>query len=213
MGLILEISLDKSIREIDAFFNDLKFRAVVLAARQALNRSAKSIRSNAIKRIRKHRNLKLQDLKGSKKKGKKGFVTIQRARGTELAKLEARVNFSSMPLPLILFLVGQNTPKSFKNIPNVKRASRNIKIRKGQAEKRPGLFVQKAQHGSRRYQLFRRADPSNVSAGFKLQTAPSIAELLRSKSGLLRRIENTGIKIMEREFDAALKFQLSKLKL
>lgn len=212
MGLNLEISLDKDIREIDAFFNDLKFNAVVKSARQGLNRAAERTRSMAIREIRKRRKLKLQDLKGSKTKGKKGFVTVRKAKGSDIFGLEARVNFSGIPLPLILFIVGQATPKVHK-VPNPRRRSRKFEILQGQKKQKKGLFVQKAQQGSMRYQVFRRADPSNKSAGFKAQTAPSIANLLRSKSNLLRKIENNAIALMQKEYSQALKNNLKNIKL
>lgn len=212
MGLNLEISLDKDIREINAFFNDLKFNAVVKSARQGLNRAAERTRSFAIKEIRKRRKLKLQDLKGSKKKGKAGFVTVRKARGSDLFKLEARVNFSGVPLPLILFIVGQASPKS-QTVANTRRRSRKFEIIQGQKKAKKGLFVQKAKRGKMRFQVFRRGDPSNRSKGMRAQSAPSIANLLRTKSNLLNKIENNAIALMQKEYDRALRFNLRNVKL
>ena len=103
MGLQLEISLDKDIKEIQGFFNDLKFKAITTAARQGLNKAVDQTRSLAIKEIRKKRHAKLSDLRG--RKGRKGFVTIRKARGNNLARLEAIFNFSGAPLPLIYFIL------------------------------------------------------------------------------------------------------------
>ena len=212
MGLNLEISLDKDIREIDKFFDDIKFKAITKSARQGINRAAERTRSLAIREIRKRRKLKLQDLKGSKKKGKKGFVTVNKARGNDLFKLEARVNFSGIKLPMILFIVGQATPKP-QRLPNPRRRSRKFEIKQGQKKQKKGLFVQKAKEGSMRFQVFRRADPSDKAEGFKLQTAPSVANMLRAKSNLLRKIENNAIALMQTEYDRALRFNLRNIKL
>lgn len=209
MGLQLEISLDKDIREIDAFLDNVKFRAVTKSARQGINRAAERTRSQAIKEIRRRRKLKLKDLKGNKKQ--KGFVTVNKAKGSDLVKLEARVNFSGIPLPLILFLVGQKTPKA-QTQPNRRRKSRQFEIMKGKRTRKKGLFVQKAEKGGRRFQVFRREHPTDRSRGFKMQSAPSVAELLRSKTNLLRKIENSAIALMQIEYDRALAFNLSKIK-
>lgn len=212
MGLNLVISLDKDIREIDRFFDDLRFNAVIKSARQGLNRAAERTRSFAIKELRKRRKLKLQDLKGSKKKGKMGFVTVRKAKGKDLFGLEARVNFSGLPLPLILFIVGRASPKA-QTLPNPRRRSRKFEIVQGQKKRKRGLFVQKAKKGRSRFQVFRRTDPSDSSKGMKMQTAPSIANLLRSKSNLLRKIENNAIALMQKEYDTALKNNLRNVKL
>lgn len=214
MGLILEISLDRDIREIDQFFDDIKFQAVVKSARQALNRTADRTRSFAIKEIRRRRKLKLQDLKGSKKKDKLGFVTVRKARGNDLAGLEARVNFSGVPLPLILFIVGQATPKT-QTLPNRRRKPRSFQIIKGQTKAKGGLFVQKAERGNMRFQVFRRKPGKKKGGGghlFTMQATPSIAELLRTKSNILRKIENNAIAILAREYDNALKNNLRTIR-
>ena len=210
MGLNLEISLDRDIREINDFFKDLKFEVITTAARQGLNRAATRTRSLAIKELRKSRKIKLSDLKGGR--GKRGFVTVSKARGRNITSLEARVDFSGMPLPLILFILGKKTPKRHFTR-NRRRRSRRFEIVKGKKKAKEGLFIQKAKSGTRRFQVFRRVDPSDRSKGYKLQSAPSIAELLRRKSNMLRKIENRALAVMQIEFDRALKFQLSKLKL
>lgn len=204
MGIILDISLDRDIKEIDAFFDDLKFKAVTLAARQGLNRAARNIKAVANKEIRKRRKMKLKDVKSR--------IDITKATGLNIANLEARVDFSGAPLPMILFILGQKTPKTQK-LKNVRRKSRRFEVVKGQKKKKKGLFIQKAKRGKRQFQVFRRGDPSDKSRGFRMQSAPSIAELLRKKSNILRRIENIGIAIMQKEYDRALALQLSKLKL
>ena len=212
MGLNLTISLDKDIRQIDAFFDDLKFKAITQSARQGLNRAAERTRSAAIKEIRKRRKLKLQDLKGSKKKNKMGFVTLRKARGSNIAELEARINFSGIPLPLILFIVGQRTPKR-QTKANRLRKPRRFEIVQGKRTEKKGLFVQKANRGGFSNQVFRRRDPSDRSKGMVAQSAPSVAELLRTKSNVMRKIENGAIALMQKEYDRALAFNLSKLKL
>ena len=63
------------------------------------------------------------------------------------------------------------------------------------------------------FQVFRRKDPSDKSKGFKVQSIPSIAEVLRRKSNLLRKIENRAGRLLELEYDRALALQLQKLKL
>lgn len=204
MGLQLEISLDKDIREINEFMSDLKFKVVTLSARQALNRTATKTQSNAIKQIRKQRKLKLKDAKG--------YVSTQRAKGRDIFKLEARVNFSGVPLPMILFLIGQKTPRrQFKR--NSLRKPRQFEIQTGRKTKRGGLFVQKAKRGRSRYQVFRRSNPNDKSEGFKMQSAPSIAQYLRSKRNILNNIENAAIADLQKIYDTALAYNLRTLKL
>ena len=209
MGLQLEISLDRDIKEINGFFTDLKLKVITIAARQGINRAATRTRSLAIKEIRKRRNVKLKDLKGGK--GRKGFVTMQKAKGMNIATLEARVNFLDIPLPLILFILGNKTPKP-QTLPNLRRKPRRFEIVKGKRKAKAGLFIEKAKRGNRSFQVFRRTNPNDPSKGFKLQTAPSVANMLRRKSNLLRKIENSAIAIMQTEYDRALKFNLAKLK-
>lgn len=204
MGLQLEISLDKTIREIDLFFDDLKFKAITLSARQALNRTATRVRSFSNKEIRKRRKLQLKEVKKR--------ITISKAKGVNLAALQAKIRFSGMPLPMILFILGQKTPKK-QTLPNPRRKSRRFEIIKGQKKSKKGLFIQRAQRGRMQFQVFRRKDPNDKSKGFRLQSVPSIAEVLRKKSNLLRRIENRGGRILETEYDRALAFQLQKLRL
>lgn len=210
MGLALEISLDKDIKQISGFFTDLKFKAITKAAKQALNRTANSTRSDAIKEIRKRRKAKLSDLKGGK--NKLGFVTVNKAQGNNLASLEASVNFSGIPLPLILFILGTKTPKR-QTLANPRRKSRRFEIIKGKKQAKAGLFVEKAKSGGRQFRVFRRANPNDSSEGFRVQSAPSIAEIFRRKTNLLNKIENRAIAKLQRTFDSALVNQLKDLKL
>lgn len=212
MGLNLSISLDKDIREINMFLDDIKFQAVVKSARQGVNRAATRTQSFAIRELRKRRKLKLQDLKGSKKKGKRGFVTVSKARGSSLFGIEASVNFSGIPLPMILFIIGKASPRK-QTRPNARRTPRKFEIVQGQKREKKGLFVQKAKHGSQRFQVFRRRDPSDRTQGMKAQSAPSIAQLLSSKRNLLIKIENNAIALLQKEYDRALRFNLSTIKL
>ena len=204
MGLNLEISLDKDINQINAFFSDLKFKAITKAARQALNRTATSTQSKAIQEIRERRKAKRKDIKG--------FVTRDLARGNNISKLEARVNFSGFSLPLILFIVGRKTPRH-QTQPNSKRRARSFEIIKGQRKKKPGLFIEKAARGKRRFEVFRRGDPSDRSKGFRTQSAPSVAHLMRSKSDLINKIQSHALDTMQKTFASALKNELGKLKL
>jgi hypothetical protein len=204
MPLDLEISLDHDIKQINGFFSDLKFRALTTAARQALNKTVTATRSNALKELRKRRKAKLKDLKS--------FVRIKRASGGNIAELEARVDFAGVPLPMILFLVGQKSPKR-QTLPNRRRKPRKFEIVTGQRKEKAGLFVEKAKRGGRKFRVFRRADPNDRSKGFKAQSTPSIAATLRKKKNMLRRIENHAIARLQKEFDSALRNQLSKLKL
>lgn len=204
MGLNLEISLDKDIRELSKFMTDLKFKAVTKSARQAINKTVKATKSNAIRELRKRRKVKLKELKG--------FVHTRNAKGSNISKLEGQVRFSGLPLPLILFILGTKSAKR-QTLPNARRKSRRFEIVKGKKQAKAGLFVQKAQRGKRQFQVFRRADPNDPSKGFKAQSAPSIAQTLRTKQNIMRKIENTAIARLQREYDSALRFNLSKIKL
>lgn len=201
---MLEISLDRDLREMQHFFKDLKLKATTTAARQALNRTATRTKSNSLKQIRKMRKAKLKDVKG--------FVKVRKAKGSNIGALESEVRFSGMPLPLIFFLVGSKEPKR-QTVANRKRRPRMVQITPGKKSKRKGLFVEKAKRGKLRYRVFRRNDPSDKSKGFTVQSIPSIAETLRKKTNMLRKIENTALATLQKEYDSALAFQLSKLRL
>jgi len=211
MGLELEISLESDIKNLDLFFDKLRFKAVTLAARQGLNRAASRTQSEAMRQIRKERNIKLQELKGSKKKGLPPRVRMSKATGMNLATMEASVSFSNAPLPLILFLVGKKEPIK-QTRPNPKRKPRRFEIKKGVKEPKRGLFVQKAKRGTSRYQVFQRRDPKQVQEGFVKQSAPSVAEFLRQKTAMLNKIEKKSMTLLQVEFGRALENQLNKLK-
>lgn len=204
MGLNIEISLDKDIRELDQFMTDLKFKVITKSARQALNRTATDTKSNAIIQIQKRRAIK--------KKDAKGFVNTSRAKGMDLFKLEARVNFSGVPLPMILFILGTKTPRRQLQ-KNSRRKSRKFEVVKGRKSAKKGLFIQKAKSGKRQYQVFRRADPNDKTKGFKMQSAPSIAEFLRNKQNIMRKIENHAIDKLQLNYDNVLVHNLKTLRL
>ncbi len=204
MGLTLDISLDKDIREIDAFFDDLKFKAVVTAARQSLNRTATRTRSNAIRELRKRRKAKIREYRQ--------MVKVFRAKGGILTELEARIEFKDIPLPLIWFISGRAEPKA-QRLPNARRKPRRFEIVQGQKKARPGVFVQKAKKGKMRYQAFRRRDPNKLERGFVKQSVPSIAEFLSNKTRILGKIENHSLATLQVEYDRTLKHQLDKLHL
>lgn len=212
LGLQLEISLDKDIRELDLFFSDLKFKAVTRAAKKALNKAVVSTQSIAIKEIQKRRKLQLQQLKGSKKKDIDSLVFHKKAFGMTLSKLEARVFFSGRPLPMILFIIGKPTPR-VQTKKNANRQSRQFQIQTGQTKSKPGLFVQKSKHDDGRYQVFRRRDPSDRSKGTRMQSVPSLAQLLKKDQGIFSVIKSKGLARLVKEYDRALKLELSKLKL
>ena len=202
MGIELSINLDKQIDQMDEFFDDLKFKAIVKGTRQGLNRAALSIRAKSNKNIRKHRKMKLSEIKRR--------IKIRKAQGSILSELEAEVKFSGMPIPMILFLIGSKTPKT-QTLPNPRRRTRKFEIKQGNRKGKPGLFVQKSKRGGLRNQVFRREDPNDRTKGFKVQSIPSIAHFLQSKAGMVKRLENSAIKIVEQEFVRAVNFQLSKL--
>lgn len=208
----IEISLDRDIREMDAFFDNLKFKAVKTAARQALNKAAMSTRSKAVAELLKRKRLKKKDLIGSKRDGTTGFVRVKKAKGDNLHELHSKVLFSGMPLPLILSLLGQKTPKIHRVAPS-KRKPRKFEINRGQKKSKPGLFVQKADRGQRKFAVYRRKDPNDRSKGFVAQSSPSVAEYLRKRMNILRGLENTGIANLQKEYDRALANQLRQLKL
>lgn len=203
MTIKIELSLEKDIKNLDEFFSDVKFKAITLATRQALNRTARDVKVSAVKELRKRQKLKLKEVNQR--------VKQQKARGSNIATLESSIEFSGIPLPLILFIVGRKEPIKHTR-PNRSRKSRKFELRKGNKKSKPGLFVEKAKRGRLRYQVFRRRGPNDKSKGFVKQSAPSIAHFLQSKRNILTKIENNGIAIMQQEFDRAIKLQLDKLK-
>ena len=211
-SLKIEISLDKSIKDLDLFFDRLKTKAVVTAARQAINKTVKATQRDSIRRIRQHRNLKIKDLKGSKGLGTRGFITTLKARSKQnLAQLDGVVRFSPVPLPLIFFIVGKKTPIVQKKA-NPQRKTRTFAITKGSKRPKKGLFVQKAKRGRLKNQVFRRADPSDKGGGFKMQSAPSVASFLKKRAGVLTAITQRASVVLKKEFDRALQNQLNKLR-
>jgi len=204
MGLSLEINLDKDIKEINQFFTELKFKAIVKSARQALNKTARSTRSFALKEIRKRRKTQLKNIKG--------FVSVQSARGNRISKLQAKVTFSGRKFPLIFFILGTKTPKA-QTLPNPRRKSKRFEIVQGNKKAKAGLFIQKAARGPRQFEVFRRADPSDRSKGFRTQAAPSIVSMFQRKASMLKRIENRALNTMTKTYDQILQFELAKLKL
>lgn len=200
MGLNIEISLERDIREMDEFFDDLKFKVITAAARQGINKTVDSLGAFSTKEVLKLRKTrKVGDIRKR--------IFRRKAKGSDIAKLEGRLVFTNIPLPLILFIEGTARPKVFrgKGKGNTNRAKRSFSIKKGQSKEKKGVFVQKAKRGKMQFQVFRRSDPSDKSKGFKKQSIPSLAQVLRRKSNLLRKIESRAIDVLQKEFDQALK--------
>jgi hypothetical protein len=194
---------------MDKFFNDLRVKAITLAARQGINRAGKRWRSYSMAKIRQRIKVKLKDIKGTTKR--KGRVTFDKATGMNLGTMTGVLTFSRRPLPMILFIKGQAKPIK-QTRPNRRRRPRKFEVGVGRKVAKRGLFVEKAKRGPLRYQVFRRVDPSDKTKGFKTQKVSSLAALMRNNKRLLSRIENRGKRLVQIEYRRALDFQLKKLK-
>lgn len=196
----LEIGLEKQIKEIDKFLTDVKFKALRKATKRALNRTATQVRTFSIKKIREERPLKATDVRKR--------IQIFRARGNNIANMDAVLAYSGIPLPLILFVTGQKTPRTVTS----RSRPLNIAIKKGSKKAKKGLYIAKAKHGKQRYQVFRRVDKKQRSAGMVKQSAPSIAQLLQKKRSIRNLLDSRASLLLQKNFTKEFAFELNKLK-
>lgn len=204
MGLDVRIDLGDEIRKTGFFFDHtIKDSVIVKSARQAINRAAQSMKSFSNRQIREERKLKLREIADK--------IRLKKAQGKELIDLEATVTFSGIPLPLILFVAGAKQPREQKGIPVGRRKRLKVEIKRGQKKTRQHLFIARAKRGEHRYQVFQRA--SSGKSALKMQSAPSIAEMLRTKRNIKDLLERHALTRLKAEFEAAYNFNMSKAKL
>lgn len=200
MGLQIEISLGKDLKQLDTFLTDLKFKVITRGVRQGLNRAAKRGRTETRKTVRKSiYNLKLKQLARE--------INTTPARQRVLPDLESSIDISFNKISLRRFLTPAQLNRSQKGIKVKKRKRLRVRISPGRTSTLKKAFIAKGRNNN--IQVFRRR--TKKSLPIVVQKVPSIAKQLDKKpsvfKSLLARIQAIQIK----EVDRAIAFQLSKL--
>lgn len=123
----IDITATSEIKKIEIVLDKIRLKALTKATRRSLNKVMREMAKNDVPdAIRKQRNIK-------KSRIKKRFLEKFKARGSNLANLEARIQISKKAVPLIEYVKGKREPRSQKGISIRKRKKVRVAIQKGKS--------------------------------------------------------------------------------
>lgn len=198
MTIVFDIR--SNIESIPEYLDDIKFKAIVQAAKTAVNKTLVSTRKLAIKRIGLTYRLRPS---GFSRKEVKDAMNIIKAKGNNLETLKGVIIFKGSPIPIIKFISGSKSVIAQKGIKIKKRRKLKAEIRPGKKVRISKGFIQKA----RSTQVFKRGKGED---GFKKQAVASIALIIMRKGhrdALLTHISRQ----FPRIFANQVQFRLDKL--
>lgn len=187
MSLDIRIDFDSSIAE--ELLGRLSYKQIAKITQRSMNTTIVSLRQKAIDETRKKVKVREGVLR-------KKYTWIERARGNNLHGMEAVLNFSSHPLPLLEFVKGSKNVIAQKGIPIKKRRKLKFEITPGKVFKQAGAFIQR---GPKSKQVFKRTDAGR----FKKQGTPSIGEIVVER-GITERLRVIGAARLQSAFNKEL---------
>lgn len=139
----MKVNIDTNFHDFKDMMDDLGNRDIGASARTAINRAMTRGQSQVVKQLKKDINLRSTPIKDR--------ITIIKAKGTMMHKMEGVMIFSGNPIPLKEFVIGPKTNIEQKGIKIRKRRKIKVKFKPGKTIKVAGAFIQKVNS----QQLFR----------------------------------------------------------
>jgi len=212
--LSIDITIEDNLKKVDANLKLLKNTLLPIAMRQALNKTLSSVVTKTVRKLREERALKAVTIKGSTKKGIKGFMKTFKSKGKNINKLKSKMWITGRSIPMIEFVRGSKDPREQKGIPVKRRKKISVRIRPGKTFKKKKLFIAKSNKG--RNMVFRRMDNQlrktpNQKGPIAEQSTTSLASIFRRRR-VSRPIETFARRKLLIEFKRSFKLQMSKMK-
>ena len=190
------IEIEHSLEDAIKFLTVFSKKELVRAHRRALNRTATGLRKEATIAIKKELRLKSGNIKAKR-------LRVRKATGSRFEQLEAALEFSGDPVPMIEFVRGSKKPRDQKGKPVKRRRLISVEIKPGKKFKLKHGFIATV----RSQQIFKRS--SKGKSKLKKQGIRAVSTLPNIdafRSPLERYIRTR----YEREIAAALKFAINK---
>ena len=194
----LDFNILHNLEATEEWLDSIKVKAVLGAARAAINKTLRSTRVFSVKAIAKQYRLKPS---GLSRREVKSMMKVKKARGGSLNSLEGQIKYDTTPIPILKFISGAQEIIKQKGIKVKKRRRLRAEIRPGKKILLKGAFIQRV-HSK---QVFKRG-----RAGFKKQGVASIGQVImrdRMKILLLNHVAS----VFEDNFKNQLQFRLDKL--
>lgn len=190
--MVIDIKVTQDLKNIERRLTKAQRKVIPQAATSAINRTAKSVKSLAIKTV-------------SKQTGAQNKVVKTRIdeRKATRATLTATLLFKKRAINLILFVA------KAKRVPGAFRAQRGVKAKTKKLRVFAGTFIGTGSGGQKKL-VFRRTTDSRRP--IEAVPGPNITARLRSKK-LRKILDIKGRLVFDKELDRQLTFRLKKLKL
>lgn len=166
----IDFDITGNIEAIPQWFNSTHDKAILAAARSAINKTLISARKLSVKRMGITYRLRPS---GYSRREVKSQMKLFKAKGGALHTIHGAIQYKGNPIPLLKFVSGKKEIIKQKGVKIKKRRKLKVEIKPGKKFLVKGGFIQKAQ--SR--QVFKRG-----SNGFKTQAVASIAKVMMRKS-------------------------------
>jgi hypothetical protein len=163
----LTINISADMGEAVALFDSLAPNKLASAARRAANRTLVTLRKEAIIQIMRKLKIKSSVLRAK-------HIDLNRAKGASLGAVEASIDFSKNPIPMLEFVKGNKDPIEQKGIKVSKRRKLKAEIQPGRKFVVKKAFIQRGPHSKQVYKSVKRG-------GFKKQGIRSIGFLIEER--------------------------------
>lgn len=201
MSLKIELD-DKFFDRAHRLFKTFEKKVLVTATRQAMNKALLAVRTKSVLAIKAQRRMKSSVIKNK-------FMKMHKARGSQLDGLGARLNISGRKPSLIRFIKGRPEPPKpkEKGIMIRKRKPIRVEVKPGRTAVLRKAFVIKGKNSNNIIVRRKTAGREPVVP----QRIPALSNLF-TKPKFRKPIEDHGGRQLLKEFDAAMKHQINKLK-
>lgn len=139
----MKVNIDTNFHDFKNMMDDLGNQDIGASAKAAINGAFTRGQNQVAKQLKKDINLKTTQVKKR--------ITIVKAKGTQMHKMQGMMIFSGTPIALKEFVVGPKTNIKQKGVKIRKRRKIKVKFKPGKTIKVAGAFIQKVNS----QQLFR----------------------------------------------------------
>jgi hypothetical protein len=188
---VMQIDIEIDLQGAERFLKAFSKKELIKAHRRALNRTAVGLRKESTIAIKKRLRLKSGDIK-------KKNLRIKKAIGSRFESLEAAVEFSGTPIPMIEFVRGSKKPINQKGKKVGRRRAVKVEIKPGRRFKLRHGFIATVKSK----QIFRRSGKGKSDLKKQSIKAPSV---LVGKDKFRSPLERYVRSRYEREIESALK--------
>lgn len=190
----MQITLEHELKNVSVFLDEMRQRALINAARMSMNRAIVGVAGRANTMIREQRKLKASVVRQNFK--------VSRAKGNNLATMQASLSISGKPMSMIHFVLGKQAPRNQKGIKVAKRKRLQFEVRPGKVFTIKSAFIARGKNSN--YHVFQK------HKGIWYKEARGGLSAIASREEFKNALQAYGKERLGVEFKQALDFEMAK---